>query len=514
MKKITLLLFLVTSMAHAQQIEWIKNPPIDFNSNGDLIGYTTTADPSGNVYLAGFKENMFYYSEIHGDIYYNKYDNTGALLFSKTFTGHVTVNDMTADSQGNVYLAATFVNLMQVGELLLSTEEQGTQNALFKFNPQGELVWHMQFEMQQWSEPTIFQIVTDAQDNLYVGYCDFMDSIIQKFTPDGAPMLTITQQNVRMLSSISVDNQGNIYAAGSCTDPGATFNGVDIEDPLTYNTFLVKYSPAGVYQWVRFQEDITCPKPQVVAVSPDEVYFSSYLFDDYLFDDIATEGPLGMFNDFFLTRLNANGEYQWVQEVPGQGMAQIGNHRYLSADPQGNILFVGSTRGGIQWTDTVSTASNGPSEDGLVLQYDKNGNLLMAKTVGGASNDRIDAVSVTPSGAIAVVGVARGSATIDGFSFEADEFDYWPFLAQLTNDALGTVAPVEPVIGFYPNPASDKVFPVGISKAVTGSLYNMLGQKVLDFSADAQHPIEVSSLAKGTYLIKADGFRVAKLIKK
>jgi len=69
-------------------------------------------------------------------------------------------------------------------------------------------------------------------------------------------------------------------------------------------------------QWTKYIEDITCPSPIVKARTPNEVYFSSELFDSFPFDTIIPEGPIGGFSDFFLAKLNQTGNFIWVKEVP------------------------------------------------------------------------------------------------------------------------------------------------------------------------------------------------------
>ena len=514
MRKITLLTFLfLTVSAFSQNFEWVKTPPITFNGNGDLIGYSTACDPSGDIYIAGFKENTFLHGGVYGDMMYNKYNAAGELLFSKTFTGHAAIYDMTSDSDGNILVSAGYVNIFSVDNLQLSTTEQGTQNLLLKFDSQGNLLWHQQFEIEDWIECTFHSVTTDADNNIYVGYYDFMNSYIKKLAPDGTTLLTIPQMNVRMISSLSVDDAGNIYAAGSCADPDSSFDGVSVPPNFDYNTFVVKYAPSGAYQWVRFVDDITCTTPQVVARAPDEIYFSSYLFGNYMFDDIQSEGPNSMFSDIFITRLNSEGVFQWMREVPGDGVVKIGTRRYLSADDAGNVYFVGSTRFTINWNDQITTSVAGFSENALILQYDKNGNLLMAKTAGGESNDRIDAVEISPTGEILIAGMARANASFDGFQFEAEPFQYWPFLAKMTNVALGTKMHETQNIGFYPNPTSDFINVAGNVRNISGKIYNMLGQEVMDFEIGSEHPAAIHLLPKGTYLIKPNGSKATKLIK-
>lgn len=514
MKKTTLALFLLVSISSfAQTFQWVKTQPITFSSNPDMIAFTTACDASGNVYASGFKENTFLYDQIYGDVFYNKYNASGDLLFSKTIGGHATVFDMMADSQDNVIMVAAFVGTVSIGDFSIDTVEQGVQNLLLKFDSQGNLLWHIQLQIGDAIETRLEAMTVDSAGNIYIGYYDFQHSEIQKLSPQGEALLTISQQYARAISSLSIDNAGNIYAAGSCADPGATYAGVLMPAPFAYNTFIVKYSAQGNYQWIRYVEDITCPDPQVVAISPDEVYFSSILFDNYSFDGIPTEGPLSMFSDVFITRLNADGVFQWVREVPGAtGMLFAGSRRNLSADPQGNICLAGSMRGTINWNSNTTTAATGMSNDAIIVKFNPQGELLLAKTAGGISSDRFDAVAFNAAGDAFLVGMCQGNAMFDTINQPADPFQNWPFIAKLPAVSLGTESQQLQVIGLYPNPASDFIY-LNSKQPMSGRIFNMLGQKVMDFSIADGGPVSIGHLAKATYLVQVEGAKTFKFIK-
>lgn len=514
MKKTTLILFLLTSVcSFAQSFQWIKTQPITFSSNPDMIGFATTCDASGNVYASGFKENTFLYDQIYGDVFLNKYNASGDLLFSKTIGGHATVFDLISDSNDNIIMVAAFVNTISLGNFSILTANQGVQNLLLKFDSQGNLLWHMQLQINDSLETRMHALTVDSSNNIYVGYYDFQHSEIKKLSAQGDVLLTISQQYARAISSLSVDNAGNIYAAGSCADPGATYAGVNVDAPFLYNTFIVKYSPQGDYKWIRYVEDITCPDPQVVAVSPDEVYFSSILFDNYTFDGIPTEGPLSMFSDVFITKLNSDGVFQWVREVPGStGMLYPGNRRWLSADPQGNIAMAGSMRGTIHWNNETTTATTGWSNDAIIVKFNPQGELLLAKTAGGTSNDRFDAITFNAAGDAFVVGMCQGNAQFDAIQQQGEAFQNWPFVAKLPAGSLGIQTQQSGNIGIYPNPASDFIH-LNSKQPVSGTIFNMLGQKIMDFSIANDQPVSIAHLSKTTYLVQIDGIQTLKLIK-
>ncbi|MGQ2984751.1 T9SS type A sorting domain-containing protein [Flavobacterium sp.] len=517
-KKLCLSILCYAGMATAQNptFEWLQTPDITFGSNPDMAGYSVAADPEGNVYFSGFKSEPFNYNELMGSQFFNKYDANGQLIFEKEIGGKASAQNMITDSQGNVIIALCYVQNITIDQVTITTIEQGEHFVLAKFNGQGSLLWHRLIESQQESSwiSDMRGLAIDSNDNIYIGYGDFMDSYIDKYAPDGTRSLAIVQENVSTATSVSIDTEGNIYVAGSCADLNAEFAGTLVPTDLQYNTYVVKYSPQGVHQWVKFVEDITCPQPAVVARTPDEVYFSSYLFGAYDFDDIPTTGPdSGMFDDFFLAKLNASGVYQWVREVEGISKTGQGNRSFLDIDAEGNIYFTGFTGGEIDWGNGITTDTPLMGNDVIVLKYDPAGTVLMAKTAGGEGYDNSDAISVSGNGDIFVTGTCNGPATFDSFVHDANPYGYYPFITKINSGTMGTDKPIEDKIMLYPNPASSALYISGLEGKINGCVINMLGQKVSEFEVDVSDPLQIGHLPPGTYLLKAEGMPAMKFVK-
>src|SRR5690606_21938640 len=117
--KLCAMLMLVALWAQAQveaNYEWTKITEVGFFNNPDFVEYLTDLDNEGNVYLTGYKENGIIYGvNILGDIFLNKYDSEGELLFTKTFFGDAQVFNMKTDFSGNVYLIVGFFDEFTVG---------------------------------------------------------------------------------------------------------------------------------------------------------------------------------------------------------------------------------------------------------------------------------------------------------------------------------------------------------------------------------------------------------------
>ncbi len=507
------LILLLTLPLQAQQFEWLATPPITFSYNPEGIGYPSASDSQGNTFVCGFKDTPLIYNDIFGNLWLLKYNAAGELLFSKTISGSVSAYKMTVDPAGNLYIAAAYVNEITIETLHITTDFQGVKPILLKFNSNGDLLW---YKLITGDFTEHFKaLATDSTGNVYLGYDNFLDSHIERLDPEGNTLMTITQTQVKSISSLSVDTEGNMYVTGSCAEMNVDFNGTPIVNLLPYNTYLVKYNPYGQMQWMHFVQDVTCPEPQVVVRTPDEVYFCSSLFGSYSFGTITTEGPFdGGSADFFLAKLNTDGEFQWVKEVPGNGEVILGNRNFLTLDSQGNPYLATKTRGSIQWNPTTSTQSATFDYDILILRFSTQGEVVQTKMAGGTIYNRTDGITVLPDNSVVLTGMVSGNVAFDGLTHSSSDFTSYPYVTKISPSLLelSNHLPVTAVV--YPNPGRASVTLSSPNYRGTAKIYSVLGQiiKTVVISADTT-TIDISALASGTYFIRLDNQVEGKLVK-
>lgn len=496
-------LFVSSFIGYSQTFEWVKTPAAVISGNPSSLGYSTTVDPFGNVYMAGYLDTPTFYTEIFGNLFYHKYDSSGVLLFSKTFTGTAVLHQMTNDSAGNILLAVEYLNVLVVDGVTIPNTTQLPQHVFLKMSPLGVLLWYKILGMPDTNVSTFKSIAVDASDTIYLGYDTYLDCRIEKISPTGTLLSTISQLNVNRLTSLDVDVDGNIYAAGTCANINSTFAGVAQPTSFDYSVYLVKYSSAGVFQWIKYIEDITCDAPMVKVHSPNDIYLCAPTFLAVTLGTITLEGPNSGGEDFFLAKLNASGTYLWAREVPGNGSFAIGNKHYLSLDSLGNVYLAGTLSGGLTtWGNSVTTnTTTFGNREAALLKYDSMGLIQMAVTAGGTNSDGANSVVVASNGSIYWTGLVQGSATFGTLSHtNTDPFGNAPFMAKIQNGTLSVPENGLGVVKVYPNPVKDLLTIQTSQELLSVSIYTLSGQLIrLPFEGTT---LDFSGVPNGVYLVE------------
>jgi hypothetical protein len=504
-------LLFIQTVINAQSFSWLQIPIIDITGGPNMITYPSASDNQGNTFVCGYKDSPFPSNKSQSNLFLTKYDQNGIVLFSKTLSGNLHAHKLETDDVGNLYLSIIYLSTINIDTFTLTNEEIAKHPLLIKLDPNGNYLWHKIIPGE--SNNLFSAIAIDSNQNLYIGYGDYINSYIEKIDKsNGATLQTITQTQVSKITSIDVDSIGNIYAAGSCAEVDANFNGTSSPAMDLYTTYITKYNANGEMQWVKFLEDIICPDPIVKVNSPNEVYLSSELHGNFEFDSILAEGPINS-SDFFIARLNENGNFLWVKEVPGSGSVYPGWRNFLEIDTQGNIYFGGNTRGAIQWNETISTTSDGFNNDIIILKYNPSGNLIWAKTAGGNLFDYLHGISLLPDGNLIITGISTGNTTYDPIIYNPISENFYPFVTRLNQPSLDL--PIKEVIStmVFPNPAKENITIQTYLQNGVATLHNILGQKLKSILVTASETtVDISELAVGTYFLKLNS-QVIKVIK-
>ncbi|MFY7970982.1 MAG: T9SS type A sorting domain-containing protein [Flavobacteriales bacterium] len=183
---------------------------------------------------------------------------------------------------------------------------------------------------------------------------------------------------------------------------------------------ITKLNSSGTVLWVKqFGGNGNDEALQVAKDASNNVFITGFFNESVIFSPSAALSSAGA-SDLFITKLNSNGEFQWVNSVSNTG-ADVG--RRVKLDNAGNIFVTGES-------------ITGANSNIILNKYDANGTLLWAKTIGAAGNDFSNALEINAEGNVFLTGNFSGTVTFEASSStvlsSVNATD--AFLAQFTND--------------------------------------------------------------------------------
>lgn len=332
-------------------VEWLRTlSPGDFNQ-----AHGVSANAAGEVYLAGYTTGDLGGANAgNHDAFVSKYDDRGALLWSRQFGG-ISIDQahgVTHDGLGNVYVTGETATS-------LGGQSAGDHDAfLAKFDALGNLGWIRQFGTPV--NDNGVQVATDREGNVYVAgetggdlardNNRSLDLFVTKYDADG--QLQWTEQcggdGDDITPRLAVDSQGNAYVSGRSFAPqGGLF------------TFLTKLNSAGQVE-------------QPPEISYEQAFLTDITVDsnDNLYVTGTDEFPgEGRQYQSFVSKYDAMGGLQWVSPFSGSitPISGSGNPSSISVDGLGNsyvidvqpVLRKFGPLGQLLWTKSFSVGSTG-----------------------------------------------------------------------------------------------------------------------------------------------------------
>jgi hypothetical protein len=315
----------------AGQELWVRryNGP----GNKDDLPEAMVVDAAGNSYIAGYSFKEFQANNtIASHFHVLKYDTSGDVVWQHHLSGtpHLGAgaNAIAVDAQGNVYATGGIRDNAAFGP--------DPNFFTVKVNADGSIAW-----TRQYSTPGPFTehdngqyIAVDSAGNIFVagqshgGMERSWDTTILKYSPAGDLQWVRTMDLDRPdgPTAIDVDAQGNVYIGG-------IWNKATDDDG-----FVVSYSPSGDRRWLRFIDGgLTWGSDATYSmrVGPDGNIYAASEIDHATGVDLALTRytPTGDLIDTTLYPSGNSGNFVW------------GKNTCLDLAPDGSAYIVGSTHG-------------------------------------------------------------------------------------------------------------------------------------------------------------------------
>ena len=343
-------------------------------------GTSVATDVSGNVYTAGYTNNLGAASIGSSDFFVTKFGSNGSIVnpYPNLLGGRFETYgySVATDTNGNVYVAG-----YTAGGLDGNTSFGGSA-FVTKYDNTG-VKQYTKLEGATGVSTTGFSVATDTNGNVYVaGYTTggldgntltgANDFFLTKYDSTGVKQYTKQLGVAGAITwgqSVATDSNGNVYVAGYTNGglDGNTLSGVG-----DYDFFVTKFSSAGVKQYTK-QLGVAGANSTGYAVATDtngNVYVAGTTSGGL--DGNTMTGTL----DFFLTKYDNTGLKQYTKQLGVAGASTSGNS--VASDSSGNVYVTGNTNGGLDGNTLTGT------NDFFLTKYDSTGVKQYTKQLGVA----------------------------------------------------------------------------------------------------------------------------------
>ena len=513
-----LLLTAVSIYANGQIANWLWAKSAGGNNFSD-VGRNIYIDSNGNSYVTGYFQSpviyfgsfTLYNSDITGysyDVYVVKYSPSGTVLWAKSAGGNSWDEGygICVDGSGNVILTGRFQSDSIAFDSYILVNGGGTDIFLAKFDSSGNTIWAKRAGGFYFERG--YAVNVDASDNVFlsgifysptvvfgndtlVNSDNSIDVFIAKYDSSGNPLWARSAKDAASYG-VCTDGQGNVIMSG-------WFNGTNIvfgNDTLTNSSnasevFIVKYDTNGNLLWAKSAKGTNEDKCNGISTDAIGNIFITGFFKSSIIvfgnDTLTNAYYTNNVDDIFIAKYDSSGNAVWAKRIGGSG----GDEGWsIDTDMNGNswvtgysnntdvLIAVYNTSGNLVWLDSVETSSGGQMAYGI--RTVGNGNLFL-------------------TGKYTSPTLAFGSNVLTNADNTGSSSDV--FVAKLKfsvptnlNEQHSTAANI------FPNPFFNQLtFALADNEQATVSLYNFLGQQVLQQTFTNSTTISTEQLADGIY---------------
>ncbi len=361
--------------AFSQSWLWAKSA----SGNSEDRGNCVSTDASGNVFITGkFSSPSITFGTttltnastgLQPDIFIVKYDPSGNILWAKSAggTGDDAGWGVSTDTSGNVFVVGSFNSpSITFGTTILTNSASYSYDIfIVKYDASGNLLWA--------------QASTGINNDLGWAVC--------------------------------TDASGNVYMTGGF-QYSITFGTITLTsaNAVSMEVFIVKYDAAGNALWAKIANGIGSYNDFGYSISTDaggNVYMTGLFQSPSISFETTTLTNMGNGN-IFIVKYDDSGNLLWAQSAGGTtGDWGTG----VSADANGDVYLTGYF-GSPSVTFGTTTLTNAGSYDIIIVKYNASGNILWAKSAGGAGADYSYSASSDASGNVYLTGSFQNSITL------------------------------------------------------------------------------------------------------
>ena len=205
--------------------------------------------------------------------------------------------------------------------------------------------------------------------------------------------------------SIKADNYGNVFITGQFHDPTIAFGSFTLtnsdQSQVTTDLFVAKYDSIGNVIWAKRAGGISfdCGWGVTTDLIGNLLVVGNFASSSIAFGSNILTNSSTIY-DMFIVKYATNGNVLWAKSAGGAGNEAATS---VTTDSVGNIYVAGYFYSS-QITFGSFTLNNSGGQDAFVVKYDPSGNVIWAKSAGGANHDEFSSISTDGHANVFVTG--------------------------------------------------------------------------------------------------------------
>ena len=508
---------MVIKYSREGELEWARRVG---ESNGDYVhSVATTSD--GSILAGGSfaSERIIvgnYTLERVGTGYSDgmviKYSKEGEVEWARSIGGSASdeINSVAVTEEGEIVVGGYFYSSrIELDESHSLTTAGGDDGMVIKYSREGEVEWAKSIGGS--ASDKINSVAVTEEGEIVVGGYFYSSSItVGDYTltnVDDSDGMVIKYENIELnnpttiqaqsiggerddkITSVSATSDGGYIAGGYFNSSSITVGDYTLTGYGGNNGMLIKYDSGGKVEWAT---RITRGYIKSVDATSDGGYIVGGCFDA----DSITIGEYTLIGkgseDGMLIKYNSNNEVEWATSFGGSSYELITS--VVETNDGGYIA------GGYFYSSNITIGeyilTNAGSGDGLIIKYNKYGEVEWTTNIGGNDWDQVNSVTIINDG-----------ETIVGGYFESDSIKVGDYT--LTNHGLGSSDGM--VIKYNSN--GEVKWATGIGNNTSEEINSVAATGDGGFIVGGTSHGNGSSITIGDYTLKIKGFSDGVVIK-
>jgi hypothetical protein len=496
-----------------QSFVWVDHANVNYTMNPDYPDFAIALDESNSRVFNSRMTNsgQIVGQEVFGEQLIECRDLDGAVLWSYPLGNQATASRFTVDASGNLLVTGNFLDTLLLGstDSIFNTGGLFNTNAfLIKLDINGNLVWKRNLALTWPFIVGVSAMTLDPSGFVWFAHTDFQVGEIVQIDNNGNDLFTHTIENAKSIGNISFDPWGGLYVSGGAS------NGIFVMNTDTfllsdqYNMFVARFQPGGQPHWATFAHDITFQKPVVIADDFGSALVTGFICDSTSFGSVHFPPP-ALFCDFFATKTDSSGNFQWGLAQPPLligpfGEFEMGKNLHAGTDAAGNFYFSGIQRGTVDWGNGFVSSTPAFSDRRIsVVKVNPAGSVQWVKMGGSPDINIQHSLATAANGDCYFTGFAGDSAVFDTISITSSNFRN--FVVGKISSTISSLPDQETASGFpFYNQGNGILIIDDLWLGARLSVYDARGAVIAHKTVIADRETDLSALPAGIYLIRLE----------